>query len=65
MRIELNEAEIARAIERYVRVKNVSDSPNHEYKVTIQWRGKSALVDIRPAIPTLTETVDDPISARS
>ena len=59
MRIELTEPEMCRAIEKYIRGKNVSDSPCHEYTVTLHWRGKEpyALVDIKPAVPTLTQVV--------
>lgn len=60
MRIELDEREIQRAIIRYIRGKNVSDSPNHEYSVHILWRGEPprAIVDIKPAVPTLTDAVN-------
>jgi hypothetical protein len=60
MRIELTEAEICRAVEKYLRGKNASDHPSHEYTVRILWRGEPprAIVDIKPAIPTLTEVLD-------
>jgi hypothetical protein len=50
---------MCRLIEKGVRAKNVSDSPNHEYTVTLHWRGKEpyAVVDIKPAIPVLTDSV--------
>lgn len=57
MRIELSESEMCRAIEKAVRAKNVSDSPSHEYTCTIQWHGRRAIVEIKPVIPTLTESV--------
>lgn len=60
MRIELTEAEMCRAIEKYLRGKNVSDHPTHEYSVHILWRGEPprAIVDIKPAIPTLTDVAE-------
>lgn len=60
MRIELTEPEMRRAIEKYIRGKNVSDSPNHDYVVTLHWQGKQpyAIVDIKPAVPILTDAVN-------
>lgn len=57
MRFILSEAEIARACVKYVSGKNTSDDSNHEYRVTIQWHGKKAVVEATPkVIPTLTTT---------
>ncbi len=60
MKIELNEEEIKKAIERFVRDINKSNTAQHLYKAEIAWASKCAVVTISrtklPAdYPTLTE----------
>lgn len=57
MRIELNEAEVARAIQAYVASKTVGGTHQYELTVRIRWRGRSAVVDVSPVVPTLRDEV--------
>ncbi len=61
MTITLDAAEVARAVEKYVRGKNTSDSPHHDYAVRMVWRGEHAVVTItrKEDVPTLTDKVRD------
>jgi hypothetical protein len=58
MRLVLNEQECMRAIEFYMQTKVLGDGPERELTVKIIWRGKSALVESRRPIPTLTDVVE-------
>jgi hypothetical protein len=56
MKLVLNEQEVMRAVQFYVEHK-IGHDRERELRVRIMWRGKSALVESRRAIPVLTDAV--------
>jgi hypothetical protein len=54
--VDVTEAEIIRAIQKYVASKT-NDGANWQFDVNVRWRAHCAVVEARPAIPTLTQAV--------
>jgi hypothetical protein len=60
MKLTLDAAEVARAIQVYVARKAGNLAPE-EFKVTLHWRGRTATAErirTQPPIPVLTEVAD-------
>lgn len=62
--VAVSEAEIIRAIQKYVASK--TDGAGWEFDVNVRWRAKCAIVEARrPPIPTLTEAVHQEIEGHT
>ena len=56
--VRVTEAEITRAVQKYVLEKTHTNLPGISAVVKIQWRAKNAIVELVAApVPTLTEEV--------
>lgn len=61
MKLILDAAEIVRAVQHYAASK-VGGTKADDFRVTVQWRGRTAVVDrVRPAVPVLNEVVRVPV----